>query len=172
MSVIEIEVKGQNRDLYFEPLGERLRGELDFQKIREPQARLLADRWPNPIPGVHLRLDTNTGVGSILDPLYDEQFRATREQIEKQFKLGPAETTFEEVHVPTWIDRMQRAVKAGHAKLVKGEFPAKLPGKPIDRFLTMDEPTAADRQMEVMEKLAIALDRLADKLGSWDEDED
>ncbi len=172
MSVIEIEVQGANRNLFFAPLDRVLRGELDFLKIREPQARLLADKWPTPIPGVRLRLDTKTAMGSIVDPLHDELHKATAEQIKKRFKLPPAREDFPDVHVPTWIDRMQKAVKAGHAKLVAGEFPAKLPGKPVERLLTMDAESPADLQMAILLKLAEAVDKLADKLGradGWEE---
>lgn len=168
MSVIEIEIRGENRNLFFEPLDRVVRGELDFLKIREPQARMQADKWPVPIPGQRLRLDLKAGVGYLVDPLHDELHRATREQIEKRFRLPPAEERFENVHVASWIDRMQRAVRGGHAVLTQGQFPDKLPGKPIQSYLTGDPETVADKQMAILEKLAAAVDKLADKVGGWE----
>lgn len=168
MSVVEIEVKGDNRNLFFEPLGKTVRGELDFQKVKEPQARLQADRWSGPIPGQRISIDSKAGIGKISDPLHTDAYKPVREQITKNYRLPPAEEEFDNAHVPSWLDRMKRAVDAGHATITKGQFPDKLPGKPIKRFLTMDEPTEQDKQTAVFDRLASAMDKLAERLGGWD----
>ena len=171
MIAIEIE-NDRNRSVFFAPLDRVLRGTFDTSKCSDPTAKLSSTTWPQPIPGVRLGLDPKTGDGFIYDSLYSDEHKPTRELIEKRGqRLGPEREEFSGVHVASWLQRMQAAVSNGSARLVEGKFPDKLPGKPIESFLTLDKPSRQDRTDDVLDKLATVLDKLATVLGKggWDE---
>lgn len=165
--MIEIEVDSSNRSLYFAPLNRVVRGAFDFNKVAEPSARLVSSRWPQPIPGQRIGIDPKSGEAWVSDPLHDPGHQATREAIERRGnRLPPAREEFQGVHVASWLHRMQAAVNAGCAKLVKGQFPDKLPGKPIESFLMPDRPDPAELQLQILGQLAAAVEKLADAVST------
>ena len=122
---LEIELDGpHNECLHFRPLARSLCGRFDLNRCCEPQARMMTTRFPKPIPGLKLGIDTDTAQGYLIDPLHDAEHAPTREQIEGMgLKIGKRRETFDTVHVSTWLFWMQRAVQGGWATLVDGKFP-------------------------------------------------
>jgi len=164
--MIAIEISNErNCGAYFPPLDRALRGEFDLAKCAEPTAKLKSTKYPLPIPGLRVELNPKTKSGAVIDPLHEMEFKAIADQIKRQkMELGPEEEIFSDVDIPSWLHYMKALVDAGHAQLVTGSFPDKLPGKPIMRYLTMDAPDRQDKSDAVLDKLASVLDRLADVL--------
>lgn len=169
MQTVEIEIDGShNEHLHFRPLQRSVRGRFDFNRIGEPMARIKATEWPLPIPSQRIGIEAN-GTGYIIEPLHDAEHAPIREKIEKTGKkLEPALQSFDNIHVPSWMYWIQRAVESGIARVVSGKLPAKIEGTPKKSFIfaepepsTTDKLTAAiDRQTAVFEKL---ISVLADK---------
>ncbi|MBU4271355.1 MAG: hypothetical protein KKA28_05785 [Planctomycetes bacterium] len=167
-NAVEIEVDGaRNECLSFRPLpGRTVRGKFSFDRVAEPMARVKANDWPTPIPGQRIGLDPD-GLGFVREPLRDEEFAPIREKIEKQgMKLPPAIETFENIHLPSWLHWMKKAVESGVAKVVSGKLPEKVDGTPRRNFIMAEPPVsstdkltaAIDRQSALFEKL---LERLS-----------
>lgn len=160
MPVIEIEVANDaNADLFYLPLGKRLRGKVDFLKVNEAEAIKLAREYPQGIPGQRLVIDTEAGTAAVVEPLHEPQHAAVREKVAaKGFGLPPAREEAAGVDVPTAVYWLKRAVDSGLARLVRGGIP-KVDGKPRKRFMTTgDDPAEDDRELrrqELAAKLAM-----------------
>lgn len=155
---IEIELDGpHNQSLNFRPLGRKLRGKFDLNRCCEPKARMMTTRFPKPIPGLKLGIDTETSQGYLIEQLHDAEHEPTRERIEAMgLKIGQRRETFENVHVATWLFWMQRAVQGGWANLVDGKFPEKLSGEPQKSFITKPQPDKRDALIEKLVGLLVA----------------
>lgn len=177
-TVVEIEIDGpRNENCIFRPLKQKLRGRFDLNRIAEPRARMLAVTIPEPIPGQRLRVDLLTKKVSIVEPLQTDEFAAIRERYErdesgaKVCTFAPAEQ-FVELDVATALYWMQAEVKAGTARLTRGQFPEKLPGEPRKRFYSAETvntnanlATAIDAMANTQVKMLEVLERLTAKLG-------
>jgi hypothetical protein len=160
---VEIEVDTpRNSNLHFRPLQRSIRGRFDWNRIREPQARLKSHEWPVPIPPQRLGIDAD-GNGYLVEPLHDEEHAAIREQIEDKLneKLEPARQEFPGVHIPTWLFWIKRAVESGIARIVKGELPAVIDGTPKRNFIIADrKPNSADKLTAAIEAQTEAFNQL------------
>ncbi len=99
--VYEIDIENENnRNVFFPPIQQVLRGTMDPRKGKDPAVRSLDSRWPNGIPGVRLGINIRDKTAWIHDRLYDEEHKATRELIERRkMRLGPKRESFTDVHV-------------------------------------------------------------------------
>jgi hypothetical protein len=160
--VIEIEVDTPNNgDLFFLPAMQRVRGRfLPTRVASEDIGRLVRD-FPNGVPGQRIRLDTAAAMGSIIEPLHDEEHAATAAAVEKRLLAnapGNGEVGYDPpvkehmAFVPTWLLWMRRAVNAGYARLVKGKLPD---ADPPEGTKELFRPAAS--RDEVIEKLTAML---------------
>lgn len=124
--MVEIEVANPNNAaLFFHATDSRLRGRFDARLL--PAGRgsaVLAQGWPEPIPGQVIGIDPAKGEAWIRDRLYEPQFQALRRKIEKLgFGLPPERVDFSKPHMPTWQFWMARAVESGAAVVLAGQLP-------------------------------------------------
>jgi hypothetical protein len=160
---VEIEIDtDRNSNLYFRPLQRAIRGRFDWNRIREPQARLKAHEWPLPIPPQRLGIDAE-GNGYLTEPLHDEEHAAIRERIEDKLgqKLEPARQTFPAAHLPTWLYWLKRAVESGIARLVHGQLPTEIEGTPKKNFIHAEAPpNSADKLTVALQEQTAAFKEL------------
>ncbi|MCH8923229.1 MAG: hypothetical protein IIA67_08800 [Planctomycetes bacterium] len=158
MTAVEIEIDGkENECLHFRPLQRSIRGRFDFARLREPMAGTLRSTWPEAIPSMRLGIAGSDGY--LLEPLYDDEHKQTREKIEGQgMKLADAKETFADIDLPTWLFWIKRAVESGIAKVVSGKLPDRIEGEPQLSFITKREPSDTAR-------LATAIERTNELLG-------
>jgi hypothetical protein len=161
---LEIEINGRkNECLVFRPLQRRLRGRFDLNRVAEPMARMKVREWPEPIPGQILGIDTKTGVGYLREPLHDPAHTVTREKIEASgMKLPPVEERFENIHIPTWLFWMTRAVEGKLANIITGELPSDIGGEPQKSFITKPR---VDKRDALIEKLIAVSQRKVTGIG-------
>ncbi len=163
MKTIEVEIDGShNESLSFRPLpGRRIRGRFDLNRVAEPLARLKTMEYPQPIPGQRLGIDAE-GRGYVSEPLHAPENAPIRERIQKQsMRLPPEIEMFEAIDVSSWLFWLQKAVEAGVARLIKGEFPSELPTEPRKNFImappkptdTLRLTAAIERQNDLMAQL-------------------
>jgi hypothetical protein len=138
---VEIEVDGtHNEAMFFAPLQKSIRGRFDLMRMGEPMARIAAADWPQPIPSLKLGINAE-GNGYITEPLHDAEYTATREKIlKKGMTLEPKITEIPGIDLPTWCYWIKRAVEDGLAKVVAGQLPDKIDGKPRTNFIVNDPP--------------------------------
>jgi len=164
---VEILVDCENRELYFPPLNRRIRGRYDFSKIPGPGAAEVASEYPFGLPGMILELSPDGSDAYLREPLYDPQHAATREKIEKRWKLEPEVQEFENIDLCTWVRHIKMAIKAGLCRIIKGELP-KVKGKPILSLVLPNPPQSdlAELKDAIREQTAVMtqlLERLTDK---------
>ena len=129
-------------NLYFPVIGKRIRGRFDAQRrvTRNPDAARLLGEWPRPVPGQRLKLDTNTSTLTVEEPLHD----AGNEDIVALFKKRgieiPKTERHENVHVPSCLHIMKRAIDANMARVVEGKLPDKIEGAMLKSFITSNQP--------------------------------
>jgi hypothetical protein len=169
-TILEIELDGpRNENFFFDPLNRRVRGRWDWNRVDEPQARMMTSVYPRPIPGQRLALDLATGTGYVIEPLRnpnDADAALCKERIEANgMRIGPERETFTDVHKPTWLFRMKQLVDAGFGKIVRGAFPADFGGEPRLTFLSQPprDPTmvlaaAVEKQTAAFERLIAVLE--------------
>lgn len=165
-SAVSIEIDDADRDLYFAPLGRRVRGRVDPARVtkKNADAARLMSEWPV-VPGQVLGYDFASGCGFISEPLHTEEHASVREHIEKKgFGLEPEKQVFQGQHAATWVYWMSRAVESGMAKVVSGAFPSKLDGEPRKRFLVAEQPSTTDKLVAVLERQAELIEALLQKL--------
>ncbi len=128
-NTIEVEVDtATDGNLWFIPLGTVVRGRLDFLRLaqRLPDAIKLSMEYPKGIPGQRLRVDLNTGRCSIVDPLNEPGWAATRAKIEKQGIGIPPDSDHTVSNVADWLWAIHRALRDNIVRITKGELPADL----------------------------------------------
>lgn len=160
MKSVEIEVSGpRNEQMYFRPLQRNVRGRFDFHKCQDLD-KLLADKWPVPLPGQRLGIDSS-GVGYVLEPLHAEEHRALREAIEKLgFKLEPERQEYRVEDENSWAFWIARAVECGIARVTQGTLPKYDRDEAQKNYVIRREPERTDKlaaaiqaQTEVFAKL-------------------
>jgi hypothetical protein len=156
---VEIEIASSlGRALFFLPLNRTLRGRLDLNAIR--QARDLADKFPSPLPGLVLGLDTDNGSAWLRDPLYDAEHASSRDALSKMgFGFGPAREEFQSVDLPTWAYWLRQAVAGGHARVISGEVPnvEGLVRKTVLRSAKPEKDQQIDRLLATVDKLTTTI---------------
>ena len=167
--LLEVEVDNEkNHDLFFGPLGRRLRGGYDVHRAakHDKDAHALATQWPEPVPGQRLALNVETKQGHLIEPLHEDRYAAIREKIaDRKFaRLEPAETTFANVDVATWLHHIKCAVEAGVAKVVNGKLPETIEGTPRKFFHGEQRKSETETLTEAIGKQTAAFERLADSL--------
>ena len=162
---LEIEIDGpKNQSLMFRPLNRTLRGRFDFNRVREPLARTRTAEWPEPIPGMRLGINADTGEAYVIDQIHESE-EIKRKLAEAGYAL-PQEREEFQADVTTFVFWMKRAVESGVAKLVRGVFPEKLEGKPRRNFIIPEQPSSTDKLAEALENntrvMAEILNRLTE----------
>lgn len=118
-----VEFQAEKR-IFFRPLGRPIRGTVDLTRPKHKGEYSLAERWPEPVPGLILGVDLGTGEKYIRDPLYDPEHYAVRTRIERYgHTLPPERERFDGESVVTWLYWLAREVKAGSMRVVAGEIP-------------------------------------------------
>jgi hypothetical protein len=139
-NIVEVEVSAPNgRKLFFRPIGRPVRGRINFNDARTPAEFQRAQRWPEPVPGVVLGINLDTGEKYMRDPIHDDQYTSVRQRILRYgFQLPPANETFDSESLATWVYWLQRAVEGGCARVIKGELPPveSLEGEPRKSFIS------------------------------------
>lgn len=165
MLIVEIDGP-RNECLHFRPLQRQIRGRLDLMRAAEPMAKVRAAEEPV-IPGQRLGYDADRRLGFIFEPLYDEEFRAVRERIERKgFRLGPQREEFPDADPSTWQYWIGRAVEDGVAKVIEGKLPRTLPGEPRRNFVFAEPERPRDRLADAIEAQTRVMQALLQKLGA------
>lgn len=166
-AAVELEIDGEHNEcLGFRPLpGRSIRGRFDMNRISEPMARIKATEWPTPIPSQRIGIDDD-GNGFIVEPLHDAEYAPLREKILKTGQtLEPALTTIENIHAPSWLFWLRRAVESGIAHVVRGKLPDKIDGKPRMNFITNERgPSSSDKLTAAIERQSALMERLLERL--------
>jgi hypothetical protein len=140
---VEVDAGKSNANLFFQPLGKPIRGRFGFIRTQIPDAMRLAQKYNGAdIPGQEIRIDPENGAAAILEPLHRPENRAIKEKIEKDGATIPAaEEEFTDIHVPTWLFWLKRAVESGLARIVSGKFPADIGTPKLSRSYRISEDT-------------------------------
>lgn len=157
--MVELEYDSETNSSYgFRPAMREVRGRFDVNRL--PEAGSLRKRFPTPIPGQRLGLDAN-GV-YVREPLYQEEFKTLRAEIEKTAKLEP-ERTYLDVDVATFCYWVKEAMKSGHLKIVAGALPEKVQGEPKTVFHYTPQPSPMDRLASEFRRLGDLLEKVLAK---------
>ncbi len=133
----------RDTNLYFPPLSQTIRGRFDATRLsaRNPNAATVLSRFPQPIPGQKISIDTQKRVGTIEEPLHDLPHKDTRKRLAAAgFSLKPRTQQFDGVDVAAWLFCMRDAVDGGLAQVVEGKMPAVIDGKRPKSFVSPDQP--------------------------------
>lgn len=164
-NIVEVEIDGpRNQNVVFRPLQRRVRGRLDFQRVREPNAMKMVNRFPDPIPGQRLAINIDTGEAWLIEPLHFPEHEDVRRRIEldergnKRVLIAPERESLGAVDKATWLYWLAAEVKNGTARLVRGTLPDRLPGRPRRSFYS-DRPNEqkSDNIADAMQSMAEAL---------------
>jgi hypothetical protein len=156
--ILEIEIGGDvNQDYLFSTGTEdvRVRGSFRAGRVSVPTAGALAMALPDGVPGQRVRIDTEKGIGCILEPLHATEHAKTRAAVAKiiarredakedAVKFDPAERRYQNAHVPSWLASMVKAVRGGHARLTAGTLPDSPPKDARPRVFSSVSAAAAD----------------------------
>lgn len=160
-SVLEVEVDTpKDSNLYFPPIGEAVRGRLDFLRLsrRSVNAIQLSIPFPNGVPGQRIRVDLAEKRCSISEPLHDPEWGSAKKEIEKRgLPIPTAEETYPGAHVPDWLHAIRRAVEAGYVRIVRGELPRDLGEE-------TKVPEVLDPADKKIDRLCTLVERLLDRL--------
>lgn len=136
MDHVEFEYDAPNNgDFAFRPASRKIRGRFDANRLVD--GGKVKQRFPNPIPGQRLGWDGERAY--IREPLHDAEYKAIRQEIERNAALD-ADKTYLEVDLPTFNFWVREAMKAGKLKLVQGQLP-KVTGEPKKHFRMQPEPS-------------------------------
>lgn len=161
---VEIEVNTPtNGNLLFQPTLTTVRGRFLPTRVASKHIGELVREFPEGLPGQRIRLDPDTATGAILEPLADPGAAELRAAVAKRLtgdrdgkvEYAPAKVTFADVHAPTWMLWMLRAVRAGLAKVTRGTLPDVEP--PDGKRDLFARPTVPDAKDAVIEKLTALL---------------
>lgn len=154
-SILAVEFDSPSNACYrFTPIRQVIRGRFDLHRVKEPQAGKLLSHWPEAIPSQILEFDFESGEGAIVEPLWEDRFRALREKIEaKGQKLPDARQVFK-LDAATFAYWVRGLVETGDAKIVSGKLPGNVAGKPRLRFHSGEQTDPLDRLATAIEKQA------------------
>lgn len=169
MPVIEVEIANvTNANARFEPIGETVRGGFQVARARTPEAGALVMSLPAGVPGQRIRLDTDKGVGSVIEPLTAPEHKATRQALarlvtqdenadEGRLQFAPAVKEYPNAHAGTWVGWMVRLVRSGVAKLTAGKLPDKVPADAKPRqFSPPEQPDERDQTIRQLTALLVS----------------
>jgi hypothetical protein len=163
MKVIEVEVFTPSAGSFYCPHIKRaVRSRIDFHLLGkgERNALQLSHEFPQGVPGQILGVDIGKAEGYIREPLHDAAWAELRAKLAKRgFSLAPAQEAFpiaDANDVATWIHWLRRCVDDGCGRLVRGEFPDKLPGTPRREFRDVSEPDSSERTVERLVAILLA----------------
>lgn len=166
--VVEVEmVTPNNRQVYFKPIGHKLRGRMDFTTARTRKEEDARKAWPEPVPGQRVCLDLGTGERYVREPLYDEDCEQTRAKIiRKGYGLPPKRADYGGENMATWVHHLHKLINAGLARVVEGELPnvEDFDEEPRTRFITSEKKSDEARLTETIIPLTKAVERLADRV--------
>lgn len=162
-TAVEIEVDGdKNQCLAFLPLQRRVRGRFDYMRETEPMAGTMRGEWPQPILGQIIGIDG--AMGYIREPLHDEEHAQAKEKIESRGMSLPDEREeFDSIDVVTWAFWLQRAVDAGHARIVSGTMP-KIDGEVKMSFFVDRQPSESEQIAGLIKTQNVLLTKLIERL--------
>jgi hypothetical protein len=148
---------GDGRNPYFPPTGTKIRGKLVANDVREPTVAM--SRFRNCVfPGQRLHFDQGSRKLWLEETLYGDGCALERSAIAGLYKLAEPRTDFSGEHdLSTVLFWMKRLVDAGLARLIHGQFPDKLPGKPRTEWFSQSESKdeqKIDRLTKLVETLA------------------
>lgn len=160
-NILEVEIDNEkDSNLFFPPVGQPIRGRLDFMRLvrRQPNAIQLTIPFPDGVPGQRLRVDLASGACSIVEPLHEAKWANCKAELEtRSLPIPPATEEFPAACVPDWLWAIQRALRDGYCRIVRGELPKDL-GVETPRYEAKDPgEDRIDRLCNLIETL---LDRL------------
>ena len=133
-NVLEAEIDTpRNGNLHFNPIGRKVRGRFDYNRVAEPLARMQSSRFNGPIPGQVLGIDLESGECYVRELLHESEHSVTRAEIEKSASIAPEKEPVK-TDKPTFLYWFLRAVEGGLARVIKGTLPEKIDGKPRLHF--------------------------------------
>lgn len=155
-TAFEIELTAQRGcAVWFAPLQRRLRAEIKVGECVEAD-RSLDRAFPAPIAGQVVGL-TGDGMGFVRDRLAEPAQAAVRAKIEALgLTLGPARESCGPVDQATWVHWCKRLLAAGLGRLVSGELPEKVPGKPRLLFVSAEREDPRDGLLKTLVALLAA----------------
>lgn len=157
-NIVEVEVAAQNgRKLFFRPIGRAVRGRVNFADIDQKRAK----RWPEPIPGIILGLNLETGEKYMRDPIHDDEYTSVRQRIlHNGYQLPPSREEFDSESLATWVYWLQRAVDGGCARVIKGQLPAveSIEGEPRKSFISNPRRNPNANMAEAFSAMAKAVE--------------
>ncbi|MDY0167441.1 MAG: hypothetical protein RBS80_12910 [Thermoguttaceae bacterium] len=162
--IVEIECAAPHgRQLFFRPIGKRVRGRVHLTGRSEAE-RQIAERWPDPVPGQIIGVDTDTGEKYVREPLHDREHAALARRVRGLGKeLPPERENYPSESVSSWLFWMRRAVDSGTAKLLTGTIPDKLPEEPRKNYITSPVKSRDGVLAEALTALARAVESLKRK---------
>lgn len=165
-NIVEFEIDGpRNEALIFAPLsGRRLRGKFDVNRVAEPLAKMITNKWPSIVPGQRIGIDVASKTGFVVEPIHDDK-QLSAKIAAHNYTLDKEREEFADIDLCTWVHWLRMGVESGVLKLVRGTLP-QVEGTPRIDFLnappkesTTDKLTAAiEAQTAVMTRL---LERMA-----------
>jgi hypothetical protein len=166
--LLEVEVDGgdYNRDLFFPPLGRRVRGRMDAARAvkHDKEATGLISMWPQTVPGMRLGINADTGEGYLAEPLHADEYTVTREVIaNRKLKLEPAVKIFP-ADKPTWLYWLKLAVDSGAARVTAGALPKTIEGEPKTAFVVQRQKSTTDRLTDAIDRQTAMFEKLVDAL--------
>lgn len=155
-TAFELELAGpRGAAVWFPPLQRALRGEIKVSELLDA-SRELDRQFAAPIPGVVIGL-TGDGIGYLRDRLAEPGNAAVKAKIEALgHTLGPARESVGPIDLPTWAFWMRRLVEAKLARVVSGQLPEKIEGRPRKRFVAPDQPDPRDNLLRTLTALLAA----------------
>jgi hypothetical protein len=165
-NILELTIEtARDGNLYVPCAGVLLRGAKNFLRIarhRVNVAELLGD-YPRGIPGTIVKIDVNAGRVWLVEPLRSDEYEPERLKLEEAGIKVPRTIEVACDSLPAWLHEMKRAVDAGYAKVVRGEFPEDL-GEEPKRPGEVDEQS--DKSEDKIDRLCNLVETLLGKLVS------
>lgn len=124
--LIEIDFQTpQNRDVFFHPIRDSLRGRRELLRSKNPDEIKLHNVHgaPESLPGCRVRVDVESRQGFIIDLISEDVELTQWVNDHPIFELRPKLEVYANILPDEWLWWMNRYVANGKAKLVQGSFP-------------------------------------------------
>ncbi len=140
-----------NRDGFFPPIEDTVRGEFKFERVANSQKH--SAKLPAFVPGQIIRVDIAESAGYIIEPLHHPEHAAVARHIRTvlNMSLPPKERMFPGIQVDMWLWHMRQFVEVGKARIVEGSFPKEIAYFPPDNRLVVPKRGEAKKR-ELFEK--------------------